>query len=232
MGMKRRLVLTAAAATIVAAVAAWHPGISLTDSGPRAVVNSAEQSSPKDLSALLKQVRVVDAILPVAGYQRSCSKVAACVFGPSWNDPLDHSGCDTRNRLLAQTLRDVKFKPGTQHCKVIAGVLDPDPYTGNAIDLKDVAVDHIVPLRLVWSAGAWEWDEQQRQIFANDMTELIAVSSRANAQKGDSSLAEWSPANPAEKCRYAMRYVTVSVKYDLPITRADRSTATTLCRTA
>lgn len=187
-----------------------------------------------DLSALLSQVRVVDHIDEVDGYERGCGtdkKTRAkqrCVFGPAWNDPLDHSGCDTRSRLLSQSLHNVTFKPGTRNCKPVAGVLSPDPYTGADIDLKDVEVDHVYAISRAWNAGAWRWSPKQRQIFANDFTELIAVSRTANRSKSDAGLDEWLPSY--QPCTYAQRYLAVAAKYELPITVGDRAAAITACR--
>src|SRR6202012_2738123 len=121
-------------------------------------------------------------------------------------------------------LQGVAFKPGTNNCKVVAGTLN-DPYTGEAIDLHEVQIDHIYPLKIAWDAGASNWDPRQRQIFANDMTELIAVSGAANEQKGDSPPGQWLPVTPAEKCPYVLRYLAVAVKYQLPITANDRQAA-------
>lgn len=149
------------------------------------------------------------------------------MFGPAWNDPLDHSGCDTRNRVLAASLQDVTFKPGTRNCKVASGFLDPDPYTGQRIALHDTQIDHIVPLARAFDAGAWKWDPRQRQIFANDLTELVAVSGAANRQKSDSGLDEWLPTY--QPCAYVQRYLAVAVKYQLPITVAERNAAAAAC---
>lgn len=84
-----------------------------------------------------------------------------------------------------------------------------------------------IQLRVAWNAGASTWDPQQRRIFANDMTELIAVSSSANSSKGDSTLAEWLP--ETGKCPYVVRYLTVTVKYHLPITVKDHAAAAMAC---
>jgi hypothetical protein len=215
-----------AAAAIVAAAAIWlHPGI-----GDRGITAAHAGPNSGDLATLLAQVQVVDDIAPVPGYQRGCKKNQACSFGPAWNDPLDFSGCDTRNRLLANSLQGVAFKPGTNDCKVVAGTLNPDPYTGETIDLHGVQIDHLYPLKDAWDAGASKWDPRQRQIFANDMAELIAVSGVANEEKGDSTPAQWLPANPAEKCPYVLRYLAVAVKYQLPVTANDRQAATAACQ--
>lgn len=213
-------------AVIAATALTWlHLGI-----GGHVIAAAHASPAIDDLATLLSQVQVVDDIAAVPGYQRGCKRDQACSFGPAWNDPLDSSGCDTRNRVLATSLQDVAFKPGTRDCKVVAGTLNPDPYTGAAVDLHKVQIDHLYPLEAAWDAGAWKWDPRQRQIFANDTTELIAVSGTANEQKGDSTPAQWLPANPTEKCPYVLRYLAVAVKYLLPITTNDRDAATTACQ--
>lgn len=158
----------------------------------RHVPETAVATASPPMPSLPDHVRIVDDIEPVAGYDRSCSKSHACVFGPAWNDPTDTSGCDTRNRLLAAQLIEVQFKPGTYDCKVIAGSLSPDPYTGNPVALNAIDIDHIYPLSRAWDAGAWQWTARQRQLFANDPAELLAVSSHANRSKSDSGLS-WLP---------------------------------------
>lgn len=222
---RRTRTAIAAAGLAIAAVAWLHPGIGDRD-------DAAAQASPAapasaDLASLLTQVQVVDRIDEVPGYERGCRKGELCVFGPAWNDPLDRSGCDARNRALRVQLRDVVFKPNTHGCKVIDGVLEPDPYTGRRVGLHDIDIDHAVPLRRAWDAGAWKWDPQQRRVFANDLSELVAVSSHANRSKGDGGLDEYLP--QFQPCEYITRYLTVAVKYQLPITASERETALKTC---
>jgi hypothetical protein len=173
---------------------------------------------------LLQQVRVVDTIPSVPGYDRSCKEGHACVFGPAWNDPMDHSGCDTRNRVLAAQLSDVTLSG----CVVETGTLT-DPYSEDVIAYahggKAVQIDHVVPLKLAWDSGAYAWTPEQRQVFANDPLELLAVSTHENEAKGDASLSEWLPPNASFDCRYVALYLQVAVKYGLPITTVDRDTA-------
>jgi hypothetical protein len=178
---------------------------------------------------LLQQVTVVTSIDHHPGYQRGCREGQACVFGPAWNDPNDHSGCDTRDRVLRAQLTNVTFKPGTRDCKVESGML-ADPYSGQTIeyhrgDRSNVQIDHIVPLALAWDAGAWNWSQARRVAFANDTDELLAVSGKENEAKGDASIGRWLPPNKAFDCRYVQLYLAVAVKYQLPITTADRDTA-------
>lgn len=155
----------------------------------------------------------------------------ACSFGPAWNDPTDVTGCDARNRVLSKQLRDVVFKDGTRNCKVIAGWLQ-DPYSGERVDLRDVELDHTVALHRAWNAGAWQWDSRRRQIFANDPMELRALSSSVNRAKSDAALDEWMPPLPEARCPFVIDYLSVMVKYELPITVSERDAAAVACATA
>jgi hypothetical protein len=186
----------------------------------------AGAAATADVAQLLIEIPSATTIDPVSGYDRSCKTGHSCVFGPAWNAPLDKSGCDTRSRILAAQLHDVQFKPGTHGCKVTSGWVD-DPYAGQRITLQDIQIDHIVPLKFAWDAGAWQWTQQQRAIFANDTDNLLAVSAHENTSKGDSSLSEYLP--KVGQCAYVAKFLTVAAKYRLPIADADRAAATTAC---
>lgn len=192
-------------------------------------VARSEPIASADASEMLAKVSVVPEIRPVAGYERGCRRGQGCVFGPAWQDPTDHSACDTRNRVLSAQLKDVVYKPGTRNCKVIAGWVS-DPYTGTQITLSQIQIDHTVPLHRAWNAGAWQWSELQRRTFANDTRNLLAVSAKANESKGDSSLSAWLPdPGTGQQCPYVLRYLTVSAAYQLSITAADRAAAVDAC---
>jgi len=85
---------------------------------------------------------------PETGYSRS-------QFGQSWYD-TDRNGCDTRNDILR---RDLKSRQMKNACKVMAGTLAPDPYTGSFIRFvyggaSEVDIDHVVALSDAWQKGA------------------------------------------------------------------------------
>ncbi|GAB7065913.1 HNH endonuclease [Mycobacterium hodleri] len=212
------------------AIAAWlNPSFDLGYRGDTVAIAAPEAAG--NVATLLDQVKVVDRINDVPGYERSCKRGDACSFGPAWNDPTDSTGCDTRNRMLARDLRDVVFKDGTRNCKVIAGWLQ-DPYSGERVDRMDVELDHTVALHHAWNAGAWQWDSRKRQIFANDPMELRALSSSVNQDKSDAALDEWMPPLPEARCPFVIDYLSVMVKYELPITLSERDAAAAACATA
>ncbi|MEU8897117.1 HNH endonuclease family protein [Nocardia sp. NPDC048505] len=208
-------------------------------SGP--VVPPAPGSPTRaQVEQLLASVRVIAERPHPGGYDRSCAPGHACVFGASWTDDYDgpggRDGCGTRDNVLAQQLTAVEYRPGTRDCVVVAGLLD-DPYTGQRLtfgkaDAGDIQIDHVYALAAAWDMGASMWPAQQRVRFANDIeTNLLATAAAVNQAKGDSTPAQWLPPAQALHCFYASKYLTVAVRYDLPITAADNATLADIART-
>lgn len=193
-------------------------------------------SAGGDLDELLDRVQVVADRSTVPGYDRDCGSGHACSFGPAWTDDVEvadgHNGCGTRDDILGRDLTDVRHRPGTHDCVVLAGTL-VDPYTGTRIAFRkehatEVGIDHIIPLARAWDLGASTWPAERRRDFANDPRNLLAVSGPANSSKGDQGPGEWLPINAAYRCEYLARYMVVAAAYDLPITQADHDTVTEL----
>ncbi|GGQ03484.1 HNH endonuclease family protein [Streptomyces roseolilacinus] len=160
---------------------------------------------------------------PKTGYDRD-------EFGYAWMDtadgvPLARNGCDTRNDLLKLHGRNVRFRSGSD-CVVVSMDLY-DPYTGKDIAWKkakaaEVQVDHVVPLSYSWQMGSSRWPEGKREQLANDVLNLIPVDGRTNSAKGDSGPASWLPPDGRIRCAYAVRFAQVALKYEMPVTEADR----------
>jgi hypothetical protein len=167
---------------------------------------------------------------PKTGYARDR-------FGYAWMDtadgvPLARNGCDTRNELIARDGRNLRYRSGSD-CVVVAMTLN-DPYTGTVIDWRKqkaaaVQIDHVVPLSYGWQMGAARWDKAKRQQFANDPLNLLPVDGPANSSKSDSGPASWLPPSKRIRCSYAVRISQVAVKYDLPVTAADKKSMLTQC---
>jgi hypothetical protein len=178
--------------------------------------------------------------LPVAektsleGYERGCGAGEGCVFGPAWAD-VDRNGCDQRNDVLHRDLTGIEVREGTQDCVVVAGVLD-DPYTGEVVqfakaDAGLVPIDHVVPLAAAWVQGAAAWPAEQRQAFANDLTNLMATTRAENSAKGDSTADEWVPSDPEYGCSYATVVITVKDRYALAVSPAEEKALESLLAT-
>lgn len=141
-------------------------------------------------------------------------------FGTRWKD-IDRNGCDQRNDVLARDLDDIGTKG---RCVVMSGRLR-DPYSGKETTFTkekaaEVQIDHVYPLALAWRMGASRWSEDERERFANDHANLLAVWGVTNRQKSDSGPGEWKP-QKGFQCTYAIKYIAVAAKYSLPVTRAD-----------
>ncbi len=183
------------------------------------------------IQELLARVAVVPARTHAPGYERGCAAGEGCVFGAAWSDdtdaPLAHNGCGTRDDVLARAMTDVRVRPGTRGCVVVAGTL-ADPYTGRRIafrkaDAAAVQIDHVIPLAAAWDLGAHAWPQRLRARFANDVdVELLAVDGPANQRKSDGTPEQWVPEEPAYRCFYAAKYLTAAVRYALPVTEGDR----------
>ncbi|WP_407696895.1 HNH endonuclease family protein [Streptomyces dysideae] len=167
---------------------------------------------------------------PKTGYDRD-------KFGYAWMDTADgvpwaRNGCDTRNDLLQRDGEDVRFRSGSD-CVVMSMTLH-DPYTGRTIDWTKskataVQIDHVMPLSYDWQMGAARWTKAKRQDIANDPLNLIPVDGPSNGSKGDSGPASWLPPNKQIRCSYAVRFAQVSLKYELPVTAADKETMLRQC---
>ncbi|ADH92775.1 HNH endonuclease family protein [Arcanobacterium haemolyticum] len=149
-------------------------------------------------------------------------------FGQAWAD-VDRNGCDTRNDILARDLNDVRFKKGTHNCVVVAGKLN-DPYTGKRIDFVRgqktstlIQIDHVVALSDAWKSGAWEWDPETRENFANDPENLLTVDGQANQDKGAANAAQWLPENDAFQCAYVERQLRVKARWHLSVTQNEHT---------
>ncbi|GAA2758828.1 HNH endonuclease family protein [Actinopolymorpha rutila] len=198
-----------------------------TKPGLAPVTSSAERGAAR---RLIDKVRTAGRG-PKTGYDRDR-------FGSDWTDtadgvPLARNGCDTRNDVLARDGQDLRYRRGSK-CVVMAMTL-ADPYTGRAISWRkqnaaDVQIDHVVPLSYEWQLGAAHWTEHRREQIANDPLNLMPVDGATNSAKSDSGPASWLPPNKPIRCAYAVRFGQVALKYDLPVTRADKSMMLTQCR--
>ncbi|MEV0535953.1 HNH endonuclease family protein [Kitasatospora sp. NPDC050463] len=197
-----------------------------TRSGLAPLTSPEERKAGRDIIA-----RVATAAAgPRDGYDRD-------EFGPAWTDNVDgvpggHNNCDTRNDLLARDGRSVERGKGSS-CTVTAMTID-DPYTGRTVrwtkqQASKIQIDHVMPLSYDWQMGASKWDKAKRVQIANDPLNLVPADGSQNAAKGDSGPATWLPANTAVRCSYAVRFAQVSLKYQLPVTEADKKAMLQQC---
>lgn len=147
-----------------------------------------------------------------ADYKRSA-------FGHGWDD-ADGDCQNARAEALIETstVQPVQFA-GTDRCRVTRGRWI-SPFTGDVIqNASDIDIDHVVPLAWAWEHGAWQWSDEKRERFANDLTHLWPVELGLNRSKGAQGPNEWLP--PTGQCGYVSRFVRTVKKYNLTFTASE-----------
>jgi hypothetical protein len=127
-------------------------------------------------------------------------------------------GCNTRYQVL---IRDAVRKPIVAAGCYLAHGKWVSPYDGfTTTNPTKMEIDHVVPLAVAWGSGAWRWNAKTRKAFGNDLGtsyDLIAVSVRANDDKGDSGPDDWLPPRKSFDCRYMADYTAVLWRWRLHI---------------
>lgn len=149
----------------------------------------------------------------VLGYDRN-------EFGPGW---ATDGSCRVRDNVLR-----TQFSPTGASCNSAGETTDV--YTGGLITADEVEIDHIFPLSAAWDLGAHQWDDATRLAFANDPSNLIATTPKANREKSDQLPASWLPPHRAARCWYSRRLAYVAVTYSLPLPDEDLRVMHRHCR--
>ncbi|KQB86331.1 HNH endonuclease family protein [Corynebacterium lowii] len=152
--------------------------------------------------------------ITVIGYERSA-------FGNGW---APASQCSTREAVAAAQLGEESVRD----CRIIGASLDP--YSHTPLNPTGIDIDHLYPLAAAWDMGAHAWTPEQRQRFANDPLNLVAVSREENREKSDSLPSEWLPSYPGARCWYVRRIALVAATYRLPLPREDVAVMKAQCR--
>ena len=131
---------------------------------------------------------------------------------PHWDDE-DGDGLNTRlEDLQAQKVGDAGWYSRW----------DGIWYEGEGgLSAPSFDIDHIVALSEAWDSGASEWDAYDRDIFADDLLNLVAVSASSNRSKGGRDAGEWLPSNPLGKCFLTIRVIQVKSKWELSIDQVE-----------
>lgn len=133
-------------------------------------------------------------------------------FG-SWKD-FDKDCQSSREELLIKNA--VNYTLNQSGCNVVYGTwylpYTNEKYTGNDSILH---ADHIVPLSFAWKHGAYKWTQAKREMFANDLDNLIISNPEVNIAKSDKGINEWLPPYKPFQCEYVKRFMFVAKKYKL-----------------
>jgi len=85
-----------------------------------------------------------------------------------------------------------------------------------------VQIDHVVSLSNAWQTGMFQRPPEERQRFANDPLNLLAVKGSLNAQKRDGDTATWLPPLKAYRCEFVARQIAVKEAYQLWLTKPEQ----------
>lgn len=130
------------------------------------------------------------------------------------------SPCDTREEVLKEQGTDVKADKKT--CKVTSGTW-VDFYSGDTFtDPSKLDIDHVIPLSNAAQNGGQKWSAEKKEQFANDKTQLLAVSASENRSKSDKGPGEYMPKNKDFHCEYSKLWIDTASKYDLTISNKDK----------
>jgi hypothetical protein len=131
----------------------------------------------------------------------------------SWRD-ADGDCLNTRDEVLK---RD-SFTATNVGCDIEVGEW-VSLYDGLTVtSAAELEIDHLVALKEAWVSGAWQWTEERRDAFANDLGyigSLIAVSVESHNPKGALDPAEWLPQQGV--CEFAERWVAVKWRWGLAV---------------
>ena len=195
------------------------------------VINTTTKKVVDQVKAQVPSVGDVGRLIPDIGrITRGASGYNREEFG-SWID-VDGDCQNTRHEVLI-IQSNVSPRLSNNGCSVTSGQWN-DPYSGKRFsDPKKLDIDHVVPLKWAYESGAAQWPAAKKRAFANDFSNLLAVSSSLNRQKGADSPFDWMPPNPAYRCDYVILFYKIARQYDLldPQTAIDlREMRTRECR--
>lgn len=135
-----------------------------------------------------------------------------------WIDE-DGDGCGTRDEVL------VRESLTTVSCSLSGGRWLSRYDKVSTTNPSSFDIDHFIPLKEAWESGAWGWDANTRQRFANDLGykfSLIGVSASSNRSKSDRDPNNWMPTNSSFRCQYIGRWIAVKYRWSLRVDSAEK----------
>jgi hypothetical protein len=145
-------------------------------------------------------------------------------FGRWINDRTDDTCFNTRAKVLIRDADGTVHFKETNHCIVNDGTWN-DPYTGEVMhEVRDIQIDHVVPLKDAYMSGAWEWNYQMRCLYANYLGNnfhLLSVNGIENMKKGDSAPDHYMPPNQAFRCQYLEDWLKIKLIWQLKMTPSE-----------
>lgn len=131
------------------------------------------------------------------------------------------SPCNVRKQVLIRDGQNVT-KTDDAKCTITGGTW-LEPYALKTLtDQAALDIDHVIPLSYAAQHGGQAWPLEQKEAFANDMEQLLAVDAGENRSKGDKGPEAYMPPNKDFHCSYSTLWVKTVKKYGLSITEGDK----------
>lgn len=152
-------------------------------------------------------------------------------FGVWLDFPHDNTCLTTRGLVLERdTLGPIKVYEN-KPCFISEG-LWYDPYTDAYYDdAKEIEIDHVVPLKQAYIAGAHSWTWKQRCSYFNflgNRNHLIPIEGKVNSAKLDNGPEEWMPPNVDYHCQYLSNWLRVKAIWKLMLSEIETKTISTI----
>lgn len=141
-----------------------------------------------------------------------------------WIATPENPKCNAREAVLIRDGENVKTN---DECRSVSGTWVDFYDTENKItDSSKVDIDHVIALGYAASHGGNDWPTEKKQQFANDQSQLLAVSATENRSKSDSGPAEYMPPNKDFHCDFSKIWTQTATKYELFISQDDKDALT------
>ena len=131
------------------------------------------------------------------------------------------SPCDVSVQVMEAQGKGVETSKANK-CEVVSGTWTSPYDDAKVTDVNDLTVDNVVPIQYALEAGGANWPTAQKEKFANDVSNLAAVSTPSQQQKGSKFPSAWLPTSNYQ-CQYARIWVNTLKKYSLGVDASDRS---------
>lgn len=147
------------------------------------------------------------------------------------NDYRDESCLNIRGLVLeSQSLDEVEYG-GARGCTVVSGKWY-DPYTDSYFKdpVKDLQIDHMVPLKHAYQSGAYEWSKEKRCLYSNfrwSDYHLIPTYGKENSKKSDRSPVGYLPSHKGYVCEYLKNWLKVKAIWNLRVNPSEKKVIAT-----
>lgn len=201
------------------AVVAVEPS---TPSTTEANTLEATGSSPIPSAFFDSALQSLDTAITVAPTPAPIGFERSLYLDEGWPDSDGDCQSDLHEVLIEESTVDATLD--IDGCRVVGG-LWVDPFDdGEYVDPSELVVDHLVPLEVAHSAGAWEWDESMKRAFATDINfepSLVVVSERVSQARNAQSPDVWRPSEEGAWCQYAIDWIAVKTRWTLTYETAE-----------